>query len=211
MSLFISFEGGEGSGKSTQMRLLVDDLQRQGFEVEVTREPGGTTLGERVRDVMFAEDKPVPTPVTMAFLLAASRHELVQRVIRPALAADKIVLCDRFADSTLAYQAYGQGLSHEDMRALIRIATEGTTPDVTLLVDVAPLVGLQRVSVRGDGNHVDAEDAAFHERVRAGYLQMIQSEPQRWILIDGNASPHAVHCAILQSLEPLLAQVRMPT
>ncbi len=211
MSLFVSFEGGEGSGKSTQVRLLGVELQRQGFDVVVTREPGGTGLGERVRDIMFAPTKPFPEPLTMAFLLAASRHELVRHVIRPALATGKIVLCDRYTDSTLVYQSYGQGLAREDMQTLIQFATEGTAPDVTVLVDVAPIVGLQRVRLRGDVNHVDAADLAFHERVRAGYLHMAQSEPGRWTVVDGDAAEDAVHCAILTSLEPLLAQVEIPT
>jgi dTMP kinase len=208
MALFISLEGPDGSGKSTQARLLADALQERGYSVTATREPGGTLLGERVRDLVLDPASPSATPLAMAILMSASRAQLVHDVIAPARKEGRVVVADRFADSTIAYQCFGLGLDLEVARTLAAIATGGLYPDVTIYVDVAPAVGLRRAAARGARNRLDAQSLAFHERVRQGYLALIAEEPRRWNYIDGDAPPETVHQSIMEALEPVLR--RMP-
>jgi dTMP kinase len=208
MPLFISFEGPDGSGKSTQARLLVEVLRARGQPVTETREPGGTPLGERIRHLLLDPESPAGTPLAAAFLLSAARTQLVTDVIRPALQRGEIVIADRFADSTLAYQASGHGLDPCIARDLARMATGGLTPDLTVYVDVEAEVGLARVAARGARNRLDAETLAFHQRVQSGYLQLIAEEPQRWIVVDGAFPVDSVHRTILAALEHYLAEVR---
>lgn len=208
MPLFISFEGPDGSGKSTQANLLAGFLSARGHPVVQTREPGGTELGEQVRSLLLSRLSPVSDPLTMALLLSAARAQLVSTVIRPALGNGRsIVITDRFADSTVAYQSYGMGLDIEAVRDLTRIATGGISPKPVIYVDVSPEVGLSRISNREPGNRLDSESLAFHRRVREGYLQLLQSEPDRWIMIDGEAPRELVHRRIVQAVEPYLAEV----
>ena len=207
MPLFISFEGPEGSGKSTQVRLLAGALRARGYPVTETREPGGTSLGEAIRHVVLDPDAPPATPLAMALLLSAARAELVSEVILPALRGGQLVLTDRFADSTIAYQSYGLGLPIEDVRELTRIATGGLLPDIVFYVDVSPRIGWERITARGAGNWLDGETRAFHQRVRSGYQELIAADPERWIVIDGDASPQAVHAAIVRALEPRLPRL----
>jgi len=145
--------------------------------------------------------------MAMALLLAASRAQVVEEVIRPALAQGDVVIADRYADSTLAYQAYGQGLDVDDMRALARMATGGLTPDLTLYVDVSEEVSRARMAARLQSNKLDKETASFHARVRFGYERLIAAQPERWVRVRGDAPIDAVHSAILKAVEPALARV----
>lgn len=208
MSLFITIEGPDGSGKSTQARLLADALRERGFPVLTTREPGGTPVGEAIRNIVLHRDQMPGTPTTVALLYATSRSELVRTVIRPTLESGTSVVADRYADSTIAYQSFGQGVPLEITRCLADIATGGLRPDATVYVDILPERGLQRLAGRTGRNWLDRESLDFHTRVREGYLQMIADDPDRWLRVDGDAPPQAVHSAILRALEPILETER---
>lgn len=207
MPLFISFEGPDGSGKSTQARLLAEALRQRRVAVTETREPGGTELGERLRNLILDPLAPDAAPLTMTLLLSASRSQLVADVICPALRRGHIVIVDRFADSTIAYQSFGLGVPRETVEAVTAIATGGVLPDVRVYVDVPAELGLQRVSERGARNRLDVQTLAFHQRVREGYLQLIREAPHRWIVIDGVGSPQTVHAAVMSAIDPLLESV----
>lgn len=208
MSLFITIEGPDGSGKSTQARLLAETLRERGLPVLATREPGGTPVGEAVRDIVLHPNEMPATPTTIALLYATSRSELVRTVIRPALESGTSVVADRYADSTIAYQSYGLGVPLEVTRCLAEIATDGLKPDVTIYVDILPERGLERLAGRRGENWLDRESAVFHARVRNGYLQMMEEDPGRWLRVDGDAPPEEVHGAILRALEPILETER---
>ncbi|SEI87531.1 thymidylate kinase [Deinococcus reticulitermitis] len=181
--LFITFEGPEGAGKSTQLARLAERLQAQGRTVTVTREPGGTPLGTRVREVLLDPALAID-PLPEFLLYSASRAQLVSDVIRPALARGEAVLCDRYFDSSLAYQGAGRGLSPDLLRALTREVTGGLSPDLTLLLDLDPATGLGRAAARGQPDRLEQADLAFHERVRAGFLALAQAEPGRFTVLD---------------------------
>jgi len=186
---FITFEGPDGCGKSTQLRLLTPWLSDQGFDIITTREPGGTQIGERVRDVLHDCRHTEMTSEAEILLYSASRAQHVGEVILPALSAGKIILCDRFFDSTYAYQGYGRGLSLPDLRAITAFATRGLKPDLTLYLDVLPEIGLQRRESSGEAlNRLDREALAFHQRVRAGYLELIRADPERWQHVDATGT-----------------------
>ena len=183
---FITIEGPEGSGKTTQAAALADHLLGLGLDVHLTREPGGTWLGERVREVLLARTgSTAPTdPMTDAFLFNAARRQLVTEVIRPAIAAGRTVVCARFADSTLAYQGFGAGLPLERLRELETAATDGLNPDLTILLDLPVEDGLAR-KAPGDVTRFEAEfDLAFHRRVRDGFLALAAAEPGRFVVVD---------------------------
>ncbi|MEP6638831.1 MAG: dTMP kinase [Chloroflexota bacterium] len=185
-SWFITIEGPEGAGKTTQAAALATHLASVGLAVHVTREPGGTWLGERLRDLLLARtDSAAPTdPLTDAFLFNAARRQLVTEVVRPALETGRTVVCARFADSTLAYQGHGAGVDLDLLRALAAAATDGLTPDLTILLDVPIEEGLGR-KAPGDVTRFEAEfDLAFHRRVRDGFLALAAAEPERFALID---------------------------
>jgi dTMP kinase len=207
MPLFISFEGPDGSGKSTQAHLLAGFLSARGHSVVQTREPGGTEFGEQIRSLLLSPLSPASDPLTMALLLSAARAELVRQVIRPALDRGDIVTTDRFADSTIAYQSFGMGLKIETAQELVHIATGGMSPNPVVYLDLPPEVGLARISNRGASNRLDVESLAFHRRVREGYLDLIRSEPERWIMVNGDAPMEDVHRHIAQAIEPYLSQV----
>ena len=205
MSLFLTFEGPDGSGKSTQARLLADELRSQGHDVLLTREPGGTPLGEQLREVLLAHDGAPMTPTVMALIMSAARAQLVHDVIQPAIRAGGIVILDRYADSTAAYQGAGLGLDREIVDRLRAIAAP-VNPDLTFYVDVPEEIAFERLSDRIDANRRDIETTAFHRRVREGYEQLIAEEPDRWARIDGTGTPADVHATIMQALAPVLRQ-----
>ncbi|MBI3957387.1 MAG: dTMP kinase [Chloroflexi bacterium] len=197
--MFITFEGPEGSGKTTQIRLLAEWLGKQGWGVVTTREPGGTRIGNGIRSLLLDVDHTEMTPRTETLLFNAARAQIVHEVIRPALQAGQIVLCDRFADSTLAYQGYGYGQDRAELGRLIRYATGGLTPDLTLYLDVHPEVGLVRKQ-SGAGqewNRLDARTVAFHRAVQTGYAELIAAEPERWRVVESDLPEQAVHQAIV--------------
>lgn len=202
---FITIEGPEGAGKTTQAGRLEAYLNGSGIPTIRTREPGGTVLGERIRVLLLdpaAQERPVD-PLADALLFNAARRQLVEEVIRPALADGTSVVCARFADSTLAYQGYGSGLSLDDLRTLQAVATGGLTPDLTLLLDLPPEVGLRRKAPDDQTRFELAFDLDFHRRVREGFLAIAAGEPARIDMIAADASPTDVWEAIRQSVDRL--------
>jgi dTMP kinase len=200
--MFITFEGPDGCGKTTQLALLEAYLTEQGYLPCVTREPGGTDIGEQVRDVLHSPDNQEMHPRAEILLYSASRAQLVEQVIRPALAAGKIVLTDRFYDSTLAYQGYGHGLDLEALRQITRFATGGLRPDLTLYLEIDPQAGLsRRQSDQGaEWNRLDALGLEFHRRVHAGYQALIAAEPERWVVIDGDRPVEVVQAEVREAV-----------
>jgi len=183
--MFITLEGPEGSGKTSQLPALAEFLRQEGYAVLVTREPGGTSVGDQIREVLMNLKNVAIVPRTEILLFQAARAQHVEEKIRPALAEGKIVICDRFGDSTLAYQGYGHQTDLKTLRGLIHFATDGLTPDLTLLLDVPVKDGIARKLDNGsEWNRLDAFAEAFHGRVRQGYLTMAQQDPDRWVLID---------------------------
>jgi dTMP kinase len=190
--MFITLEGPEGSGKTSQLPKLVDYLQQNGFDVLATREPGGTAIGEQIRTVLHNLENKEMNPRTEILLFQASRAQLVEQVIRPHLARGGIVICDRYADSTLAYQGYGHQIEIEPLKVLVNFATGGLKPDLTILLDVDVEIGLRRKELKGEWNRLDAYNLEFHHRVRQGYSQLVHAEPERWVVIDASLSPTQV-------------------
>lgn len=208
--LFVSFEGPEGAGKTTQARRLADDLRTEGYEVVLTREPGGTPLAEAIRELVLSQSAATEgsmSPSTEALLFTAARSDHVERVIRPALAEGKVVICDRFTGSTMAYQGGGRGLDSEALAAAQLLATDGLTPDLTLLLDLPVREGLARRFEDRDGeapNRLDAETDAFHERVRATYLRLADAGRQSWVIVRADRPPVAVASAINDTVRSVL-------
>jgi dTMP kinase len=191
--MFITFEGSEGCGKTTQLSALASFLQQRGYPVFATREPGGTPIGDQIRAILMGLQNTEMLPRTEILLFQASRAQLVEQVIRPRLAQGEIVLCDRFGDSTLAYQGYGyQQLDLDLLRQLVEFATGGLKPDLTLLLDVDVKTGLLRRANDGDVNRLDQYQLDFYLRVRAGYLEMARQEPRRWVIIDASRASQVV-------------------
>lgn len=212
---FVTLEGGEGAGKSTQARLLAAALAAAGLPVLRTREPGGAPGAEAIRRLLLGEppshaaaDPGAPPgpgdigwdPLTEALLHVAARREHLVWTIRPALAAGRWVVCDRFADSTLAYQGHGAGVPRETLDALARLALDGARPDLTLVLDIDPAMGLARAARRGEANRYEAADPGFHARVRAGFRAIAAAEPARCVLIDAAPGPEAVTAALVAAL-----------
>lgn len=195
--IFITLEGGEGSGKTTQATRLCRFLAARGQTVLHTREPGGTPAAERLRGVLLDKSTEAIAPETEALIILAARRQHVDRVITPALARGMTVVCDRFSDSTFAYQGYGRGLDLPFLRAMNDWATDGLTPDLTILFDVPVAVGLQRR--RGQTsteNRLDRENTRFHQKVRAGFLALARREPRRIKIVDASPEPEAVGAAV---------------
>jgi dTMP kinase len=204
--VFLSFEGGEGLGKSLQSAKLAEALRARGRDVVQTREPGGTTLGERVRDVLLHAQEIPMSAEAQALLFSAARAEHVQEVIRPALAIGKVVIADRFFDSTLAYQGYGHGADIAGLRALTRFAVGDLVPDRTFLIDAPVEVVLARLAGRGEGrwDRFHAGGRAFHERVREGYLRLAAAEPGRFAVVNGDRDEEAIAADIRRQVDQLL-------
>jgi dTMP kinase len=201
--LFITFEGGEGSGKSTQIARLAARQRTLGLDPLVTREPGGTALAEGIRALLL-DSSAAPGPLSEALLMVAARADLVSTVIRPALAAGRDVLCDRYADSTLAYQGAGRGLDPAMLAGWNAAATGGQVPDLTFLFDLDPEVGLaRRASASVSTNRLDRESLGFHQRVRARYLELAASNPERWIVLDAMASHDQLESRVWDAVEAL--------
>ncbi len=199
--MFITLEGPEGSGKSSQIPSLAAFLRERGHAVLTTREPGGTVIGDQVRQVLMRMENTAMNPRTETLLFCAARAQFVEEVVRPHLAAGEVVISDRYADSTLAYQGYGHGNSLEALRALLAFATGGLQPDLTLLLDVDPEIGLSRRKISGgEWNRLDAYEVAFHCRVRDGYLELARQEPQRWRVIDASQPSEVVQSALRQAV-----------
>ncbi len=190
--MFITLEGPEGSGKTSQLPKLAEYLRQHGIDVLTTREPGGTSISEQIRTVLHNLENKEMNPRKEILLFQASRAQLVEQVIRPHLDKGGIVLSDRYADSTLAYQGYGHQIDIEPLRVLVTFATGGLKPDLTLLLDVDIETGLRRKELKGEWNRLDAYDLDFHHRVRQGYLSLVQAEPDRWVVIDASQEPGKV-------------------
>jgi dTMP kinase len=208
--LFITIDGPDGGGKTTQAERLRGHLVERGMAVHLTREPGGTWLGERLRDIILArtEAGAAPTdPLTDAFLFAAARRQLVREVIRPALEAGTTVICARFADSTLAYQGYGAGVPLDALRSLEALATDGLHPDRTVLLDLPVEAGLARKTA-DDVTRFEAEyDLAFHQRVRDGFLALAAGAPERIVVVDATRAVDEVAAAVAASVASLVDRV----
>jgi dTMP kinase len=191
--MFITLEGPDGSGKTTQVKPLVDFLESEGYPIFAAREPGGTSIGDQVREILMRLDNKSMDPRTETLLFCAARAQLVSEVVRPQLAGGKIVLLDRYADSTLAYQGYGHQHDLEQIRKLLQFATGGLKPDLTLLLDIDSQEGLRRRQIGGgEWNRLDDYQLELHKRVREGYLQMARAEPSRWVVVDASQSPGVV-------------------
>lgn len=200
--VFITFEGPEGAGKTLMAERLAEALRARGQRVRLTREPGGTRLGEQVRSIVLAQSKNGEGGVDAradALLFNAARAQLVAEVIQPALAAGEVVVCARFADSTLAYQGYGAGLPIDQLRSIAAVATAGLSPDLTILLDVAPEVGLERKADDTRNRFEAGFDLDFHRRVRAGFLELARQEPARWRVIDAGRAPDVVFAEVLEA------------
>lgn len=203
--MFITFEGTEGSGKTTQIALLADFLREQGFSVLTTREPGGTLISEQVRSILHDVHNEAMTPEAEILLYSAARAQLVGQVIRPALARGEVVLCDRYADSTLAYQGHGRGLNLDDLQRITRFATSGLQPTLTLYFALDIHQGLARREKGNlEMNRMDLQTRAFYERVQAGYEALIAADPARWVVIDAAQGVDLVHTAVCQTILPQL-------
>jgi dTMP kinase len=203
---FIAFEGGEGAGKSTQARMLAAALEARGVECVVTREPGGTPGAEAIRALLLGTEGEGWHPRAEALLFAAARSDHVERLIRPAVAAGKWVICDRFVDSSRAYQGGGGGLSDAELCELHRIGSEGLLPDLTLLVEVSPEVARERAALRdvGGADRIGGRDEAYHAKVTEAFARIAKAEAARFAWIDGNGSAESVHQAVMDALNPLL-------
>lgn len=203
---FIALEGGEGAGKSTQARLLAEALRARGMQVVTTREPGGTPGAEAIRALLLHGEGDGWNARAEALLFAAARSDHVEKLIRPSLARGDWVICDRFLDSSRAYQGGGGGLSDEDIRELHRIGSVGLLPDRTVLIEVSPEVAAERIARRDpDGSdRIGSRDTAYHARVAAAFSRYAEEEPERFIRIDGNGPLEATHKLLITALAPLL-------
>ncbi len=202
---FVTFEGADGSGKTHQAALLADAARAAGVPTTLTREPGGTWAGERIREILLGASSTNEriSPRADALLFSAGRAQLVAEVVKPALARGELVIDARHADSTLAYQGFGRGLPVEELRAIQRFATGGRRPDLTVLLDVPAEVGLARKATDERNRFEAGFDLEFHRRVRAGYLQLAEAEPDRFAVVDGRPEPATVFAAVLAALDRL--------
>ncbi len=211
--LFVTFEGGEGTGKTTQLKALLGSLRAAGREALETRDPGGTPIGNQIRAILLDRENVRMTATTELLLYEASRVQLVREVIRPALAAGRIVLCDRFSDSTVAYQGYGRGLDLELVTRLNALGADSLAPDLTFLFDLDPAVGLARAaerlsSPRKAGDRMEGEVLAFHQRVRAGYHALAAADPIRFVVLDASRGIVDIEAEVRRRLEARLRDDR---
>ena len=202
MSLFVTFEGPEGCGKTTQVRLLRDWLSARGHDVLATREPGGTHIGDQIRQILLDPKHTEMCPATEILLFSAARAQIVGQILRPHLERGGIVLCDRFADSTLAYQGYGLGLDLDVLRAITGFATGGLAPDVTFYLDLPAEEGLRRKAGadRGEWNRMERKRLEYHQRVIRGYRELARQEPARWVVLDATQEVETIQRAIREEV-----------
>lgn len=201
--MFITLEGGEGSGKSTALRHIVEKLEEKGYEVVLTREPGGTPISEQIRGVILDKTNVNMDPWTEALLYAASRRQHIQEKIIPSLKAGKIVISDRYLDSSLAYQGGARGLGIDEVEKMNQYATNGLLPDLTLLFDLPPAVGLARIEANSqrEVNRLDEEKISFHEKVRAAFHEIAERYPDRIVLLDASLSPEELSAKAFDVIE----------
>ncbi len=211
MRLFITFEGIEGSGKTTQIQLLRDYLERKGYRCRITREPGGCQIGDRIRDILMDLENENLTPLSELFLIMANRAQHVMEVIEPALSDQRVLICDRFYDATVAYQGFARGMALDMIERLNRTVTRGVKPDLTILLDCPVEVGLGRTRERmeaGDSSwkegRFEGERGDFHQRVRNAYLTIAKSEPKRIKVVNGSRDEHTVEQEIRRLVNPFL-------
>ncbi len=197
--VFITFEGPEGAGKSTQTKLLKAALERAGYAVLLTREPGGTPLGDAVRAALLNPDLEI-TALSEFLLFSASRAQLCRDIIVPNLAGNYVVICDRFFDSSLAYQGFGRGLNLDFLREVTWEATGGLRPHVTVLLDLEPKLGLERAARVGTPDRLEQADLGFHQKVRAGFLELARAEPERFLVLDATQTADVIHEKILAAV-----------
>ncbi|MCX6339296.1 MAG: dTMP kinase [Candidatus Aureabacteria bacterium] len=208
---FITIEGPEGCGKTTQSNILVQHIKEQGYEVILTREPGGTRIGEVIRALVLDAKYEEMVPLTELLLMAASRSQHVLEKIRPGLKEGKMVICSRFSDATIAYQGCGRGFDIDLLKRINRIATGGLAPDLTLVIDIDVTTGLRRAfgvekaeARSGEGDRLESEDIGFHERVRQGYLDLAHKEPERVKVIGGSGTIDEVSAAIRKAVDAVV-------
>lgn len=205
--MFITFEGSEGSGKTTQTKLLAKALQKKGFDVLHTYEPGGTKISEKIRKILLENVNAQMSDLTELFLYLSARAQHVAEVIKPALTQGKIVICDRFIDATLAYQGYGRGLNKKLIQKLNSLVSQDIKPELTILLDIDPVEGLQkaiRLHKGGQGDRIEQEEIEFHQRIRLGYLKIGKQDPQRVKIIPAKKNIDEIHQIILGYVNKLL-------
>lgn len=203
---FITIEGPDGAGKSTQIPLIKGFLESRGLEVVLTREPGGTLIGEKIRELLLDKEHQEMSDITEALLYAASRAQHVEELIKPALKEGKVVLCDRFVDSSLVYQGMGRGLGIKTIKSINNFATSGLEPDLTIFLDIAPEIGLQRVKSREEEDRLEQEKLEFHKKVYEGYIELVHMYPQRMKVIDANRTIEEITKGIETQLKILLGE-----
>jgi dTMP kinase len=212
MGLFITFEGPDGSGKSTQIQLATEYLEQKGYHVLLTREPGGTRIGDQIRDVVHNVCNTEMDARAEVLLYSASRAQLVAQVILPHLSGGGVVICDRYADSTYAYQGYGRQLDFTMITRITRFATQALEPDITIYLDIDVAEGIKRKQAansvgKGELNRMDQQTIEFHQRVRAGYLEMAQNRPDRWLVVDASGKVDEVQTKIRTRLTDKLTRL----
>ena len=208
MSLFITLEGPEGSGKTSAIKIVKEKLEKEGYQIVMTREPGGTPISEQIRNVILDKNNTAMDYRTEALLYAASRRQHLVEKVWPSVREGKLVICDRYLDSSLAYQGFARGLGIEDILNVNMYATEGTFPNLTLLFDLPPEVGLARISANADRevNRLDLEKITFHEKVRNGYLALAQRFPERYVIIDATQPLEKVASNALNAIKERLTK-----
>ncbi len=210
--LFVNFEGGDGSGKTTQMSRLAERLRSEGRKVLETAEPGGTRIGNQIRRILLDSANQELRPTAEMLLYFASRNQNVEELILPALLAGEVVLADRFTDSTMAYQGFGRGLGEDAVLAVDRVACRGLVPDATILIDIDLETSLARArgrNLKDTETRMDGQAEEFHRKVREAYLEMARREPQRFRVIDGRPDPDTVARAVWDAVCPLFAKLHV--
>ena len=198
---FITFEGGEGAGKSMQVEILASHLREVGYKITVTREPGGTRIGEQIRAITHSRENVDLNEKAEAYLMAAARAQHVAEMIMPALETNKIVICDRFVDSSIVYQGYGRNLGADKIAALNEMAVNGATPDLTFLLDIDPVIGAKRQLEKKNKDRLDMQQTDFYTRVRNGYQTLVKKNKQRFVVIDANQSIEKIATKIWQVVQ----------